>query len=128
MATTEKNQPVAILPTTTSVGESAPKLPNGPGAVPEWPMGRWNPQFWSYRQLVAIQFRTEEDLDAAIDLLWDDSELQGLPHVHVGDWTMIIPAQAVDCFQRKARNFCIKSVVSAGDLPPEEINRIRREE
>ena len=71
-------------------------------------------------------YRSEADLDSAIDLLWSDPELQGMPRVHVGEQTMIVPTAALPLFRKKARNFTATAVVSAGDLPAEEVNRIRR--
>jgi hypothetical protein len=86
----------------------------------------WQPSIWSYRQQSALSFGADEDLNAAIDLLWNDAELRGMPRVHVGERTMIVPTAAVPLFCKKARNFTATAVVSAGDLPAEEVNRIRR--
>ena len=104
----------------------AQQLAQGAQLQPILPPGqaaRWNP-FWSYRHQAAIRFASEEDLDTAIDLLWNDSDLQGLPHVHVGENTMIVPAEAVECLRQKACNFTLERVVAAGDLPPKTINKI----
>jgi hypothetical protein len=76
---------------------------------------------------VGLHFASEEELDAAIDWLWTVPELRELPRVHVGDNTMVVPAGAADLFRRKGYQFTLRSVVSAGDLPAEEVNRIRRE-
>ena len=86
----------------------------------------WNAGFWSYPHHAALQFASEADLDAAIDLLWNAPELRGLPRVHVGDNTMIVPAEAVDVLRTKTRPFVVKPVVSAGELPPAEAAQIRR--
>src|SRR5262249_24938553 len=76
---------------------------------------------------VALQFAAEEELDEAIDWLWSAPELRELPRIHVGQNTMIVPQEAVELFRQKGYHFTICPVVSAGDLPPEEVNRIRRE-
>ncbi len=121
--------------------EESKTATNGAGAVPQRLEGQqtaggaasssrqpacWNAAFWSYPQHAALQFASEADLDDAIDLLWNDSELRGVPRVHVGDNTMIVPAEAVDLFQRKVRHFVVRPVFAAGDLSPEEANSFRR--
>jgi len=82
---------------------------------------------WDNSQQVGLQFGSTEELDAAIDWLWTDAILRDLPRVHVGRNTMIVPADTVDLFRNKGYHFTLSRVVSAGDLPPEDINRIRRE-
>jgi hypothetical protein len=129
------------VPPSTAAGAIVPEqgtaaVPNGAGretapaetgaALPAGQPLRWDPAFWSYPQHAALRFDSEADLDAAIDLLWNDRELRGLPRVHVGDNTLIVPADAVDAFRKKARHFVVQPVVSAGDLSPEEANRYRR--
>jgi hypothetical protein len=89
-------------------------------------MSHWNPAFWAYRRHVALTFDTEADLDEAIEFLWTDDELWGLPRVHVGRNTMIVPKDGVEHFKRLGCKFTIHKVRSAGDLSPEEINKIRR--
>jgi len=78
------------------------------------------------RQQVGMQFAAKAELDAAIDWLWSEPELRDIPRVHVGRNTIIVPMQYVDLFRNRGYHFALSKVVSAGDLPPEEINRIRR--
>jgi hypothetical protein len=87
---------------------------------------RWSPQFWANKH-AALQFSSTEELDAAIGWLWEVPELRHLPRVHVGENTMIVPEGAVDAFKKKGYDFTVSKVVSAGDLPADEVNRIRRE-
>ena len=109
-------------PPLTEAGESGlPAL--GPGAGrPD----RWSPRFWANAPQAALRFATEEELDAAIDWLWNTPELRELPRVHVGRNTMIVPEQTVPLFRQQGFKFTHGKVISAGDLPPEEANRIRR--
>ena len=87
--------------------------------------GSWSPRFWANSAHVAIRFDSPEQLDAAIDWLWAAPEMRDLPRVHVGDNTMIVPAAAVEHFRSQGHRFTIRKVVSAGELPSEEVNRIR---
>ena len=108
-------------PPLTEAGKLGPPA-LGPGAGrPD----RWSPRFWANAPQAALRFATEEELDAAIDWLWNTPELRELPRVHVGCNTMIVPAVAADLFRRKGYAFTLCEVVSAGDLPAEEVNRIR---
>jgi hypothetical protein len=84
-------------------------------------------QFWANTRQVGLRFVSGEELDAAIDWIWTVPELRELPRVHVGDNTMVVPAGAADLFRQKGYQFTLSTVVSAGDLPSEEVNRIRRE-
>jgi len=115
--------------TASSLQEGTAATPNGADVAPqpaERQPARWDSSIWSYERQAALEFATEADLDATIDLLWNDSELRGLPRVHVGDNTMIVPAEAVPFFQKKARHFVVRPVVNAGDLSPEEAAEFRR--
>jgi hypothetical protein len=89
-------------------------------------MRGWSPQFWENRQLVAVRPPRPEDLDALIERFWSDPALDGLPRVYVGDNTVIVPAAVVDYLREQGHSFDTKPVVSAGDLPAEEVNAIRR--
>src|SRR5437660_882082 len=85
----------------------------------------WAPSFWANPRHVGLQFASAMELDAAIDWLWSAPALRNLPRVHVGHNTMIVPAEAVELFRQKGYHFTLRTVVSAGDLPAEEVNRIR---
>jgi len=112
----------------TANGKATAKRRNKASAVKPWYARRWAPDMSWYDDKVALAFNTEEDIDAAIDLCWSDKDLRGVPRVHVGEWTMIVPAESLPFFQKKARNFTVKNVISAGDLSPEEMAKVRRGE
>lgn len=81
-----------------------------------------------YREQSALKFRSTKALDAAIAVLWKDDELYGLPRAHVGDNTMIVPTEAVPILKARGLQFKESRVLSAAELPPEEIDRLRREQ
>jgi len=87
---------------------------------------KWLPRFWANEDKVSLRFATTDELDAAIDWLWTVPDLRELPRVHVGENTMVVPAQAADLFRKKGFQFILATVTSAGDFPPEEANRIRK--
>jgi hypothetical protein len=86
----------------------------------------WQSRFWDNERHVSLQFATTEELDAAIDWLWTVPEVRELPRVHVGQNTMVVPAEAVEIFRKKGFQFVAGGVTSSSDLPPEEANRIRK--
>jgi hypothetical protein len=114
------NQPPGLVTETADTRDQ-------PVSAPVNGQERWAPQFWANAHKVALRFACEEELDAAIDWLWTAPELRDLPRVHVGRNTMIVPAGALELFRQKGFHFTVGKVVSAGDLPAEEVNRIRRE-
>jgi hypothetical protein len=87
---------------------------------------KWQPRFWANSDKVSLQFVSTDELDAAIDWLWTEPGLCDLPRVHVGENTIIVPAQAADLFRKTGFQFQLAQVTSAGDLAPEEANRIRK--
>jgi hypothetical protein len=99
----------------------APRLVNPPF------LARWKSHLDLYREKRALIFKNDKDLDAAIDLLWGE-ELYELPHALAGGDTIIVPAEAVRFFKEKGLTFRNTRVRSAGDLPPGEINKLRREQ
>jgi hypothetical protein len=88
---------------------------------------RWKAHLDYYRDKRALTFKSQQDLEAAIDLLWSN-ELFDLPHDLAGGDTIIVPEEAVPYFKAKGLRFRNTRVLSAGDLPPEEINKLRREQ
>ncbi len=88
---------------------------------------RWKPHLDFYRDKRALTFKEETELDAAIDLLWSEP-LQDLPHDLMGGDTIIVPAEAVGYFKEKGLRFRSSKIQSAGDLPSDEVNRLRREQ
>src|SRR5206468_3909173 len=105
------------------LAEHGPAIPSPPVDGSE----KATPRSGANGSQVGLQFASEEELDKAIDWLWSAPELRELPRIHVGQNTMIVPASAVELFRQKGYHFTLCTVVSAGDLPPEEVNRIRRE-
>jgi hypothetical protein len=88
--------------------------------------GGWNPQLWSNRELVGLHCPRREDLSALIEQFWEDPALDGLPRVHVGDQTVVVPAAVVDYLRDKGHAFIVQPARSSADLPQEEADRIRR--
>jgi hypothetical protein len=88
----------------------------------------WSPTYWGTYPQAALQFASDEGLNALIDEFWSDPLLRGMPRFYVGDNTVIVPASVVEGLRRKGHQFVVQKVVSAGDLPAEEVNRIRRSE
>jgi hypothetical protein len=72
-----------------------------------------------------LRFATEEDLGAAIDLLWTD-ELVTLPHDTPDGHALVIPTEAIPYFARAGIKFTAKRVPAMRELSDEEINRLRR--
>lgn len=84
---------------------------------------KWSASLDFYPELVSIQFPTKDVFRQALHRLL--TVYRGLPHDLVGSHTLIIPKEAVPCFH--GLKFRIRKVLSAGDLPPEEIAQLRRE-
>jgi hypothetical protein len=95
------------------------------GSVPVAEPQAWKPRFWDNERHAALRFVSEEELDKAIDWLWSAPELRRLPRVHVGQNTMIVPAQTADLFAKQGFQFSVGNVISAGDLSAEKANHIR---
>ncbi len=113
---------------------SASSQRNGRGTHPKKGRGKspvkpiqWKAMISSYAHLRALTFASREDFDAAIALVWTE-ELIEMPHDLVGSYTMIVPPEAVPFFKRSGLKFEDTEVLSAGDLPPEEIAQLRREQ
>jgi hypothetical protein len=84
---------------------------------------KWLTSLDVYSDLVAIQFAAKEEFRQALHRLLNVH--RGLPHDLVGSCTLIIPKEAVACFS--GLKFSTRKVLSAADLPPEEIAQLRRE-
>jgi hypothetical protein len=100
--------------------QSAVNNSKAQGAVPSW-----LPHLTQYKDKRILTFRSEKDLDLAIDLLWSD-ELRHLPHETPDGNSLVIPAEAVDYFRRTGLRFTDKKLRCVTELPPEEIGRLRR--
>lgn len=85
----------------------------------------WQPYLSYYPEKRVLTFATDEDLEAAIDLLWTD-ELRSLPHETPDGTSVVVPAEAVDYFARAGLRFTEERLRSIGDLSPEEIKKLRR--
>ena len=118
-----------VMKSANDTQEAAPAVPTLQSKVSSAVSHSGNqvPSFCNASQQVGIAFNSTEELDAAIDWLWTDTRLRDLPRVHVGRNTMIIPASAVDLFRDKGIHFAVSEVISAGDLPTDDLNRVRRE-
>jgi hypothetical protein len=95
---------------------------NGAAAVPHW-----KAHLDLYRDQRALTFKDDAHLDAAVDLLWTEP-LRDLPHALAGGDTIIVPAEAVRYFRDRGLQFRSTKVLSAGDLPATEIDKLRREQ
>ena len=69
---------------------------------------------------VSLKFSSKK-LRAGLDILFDKE----IPHWLVGDRTVIVSSEHVVLFNRLKPK--VGEVLSAGDLPPEEIGQLRRE-
>jgi len=76
-------------------------------------MSTWRSNLHSYQQQSALRFSSEKKLDAFIDGLWADSSLRDIPRAHVGDNTVIVPAEAVELL----RNLCGFEFVDSPVVP-----------
>lgn len=117
--------------------------PSSPASVPEGPLNaadgvhpesvsaaassyrQWRPHLSLYEEKRILRFASEEDLEAAIDLLWTD-ELRTLPHDTPDGKSLVIPAEAVRYFVEAGLRFTEKKLPTCSERPPEEIKRLRR--
>jgi hypothetical protein len=88
---------------------------------------QWKAHLDLYKEKRALIFKEQQELHAAIELLWTEP-LRELPHALAGGDTIIVPAEAVRYFKEQGLRFRNTRVLSAGELPPEEINRLRQEQ
>ena len=56
----------------------------------------WKPNLHLYEEQTALRFSSEGELDAFIAGLWSDAHLRAMPRAHVGDNTVIVPAEAIE--------------------------------
>jgi hypothetical protein len=56
----------------------------------------WEPLLRGGSRQAALQFGSTEGLDSLIDQFWSDPLLQGVPRIHVGANTVIVPATVVE--------------------------------
>jgi len=75
----------------------------------------WKSNLHRYQQQSALKFPSEQKLDAFIDGLWDNPALRDMPRAHVGDNTVIVPAEAVESL----RKLCCFEFVDSPVVPAE---------
>ena len=91
------------------------------------PKSSWKPNLSGYREKSALQFSSQADMNAFIDLVWNDQDLRGMPHVPVGDNTVIVPAVATTQIIRKISTECsVTSVLDPRTLAPYEFAELCR--
>src|SRR5262249_26336138 len=65
---------------------------------------RWKAHLDLYQETRALTFKKQQELHAAIDLLWTEP-LRELPHALAGGDTIIVPAEAVRYFKEQGLRF-----------------------
>lgn len=75
-------------------------------------------------ETVALEFRNDADLLAALEVIFHLKQ-EHIPYAPVGRRTMIVPRSKKRYFERWDPTE--RKVVSAADVSPEEISRLRRE-
>ena len=55
----------------------------------------WMP-LTAYKILKALTFESQKGFDHAIEVIWDNDELFGMPRAHAGSRVIIVPAEAVE--------------------------------
>lgn len=88
----------------------------------------WKPRLVMYRHKTAVKFPTVAEIEKAIDLLWEDGELIGMPHAFADGMTLIVPAESTDLLRSKGLKFEEIKVISSGDLPADEARKLRHEQ
>jgi hypothetical protein len=96
------------------------EAPGAACAIPPWPS-----HLSLCREQRILRFKTREDLERAIDLLWTD-ELRTLPHDTPDGKSLVIPAEAVRYFSEAGLQFTDRRLGSIGELSPAEIRKLRR--
>lgn len=89
-------------------------------------MPRWKYSIVLYGEIRALKFISDEDFEKAIKLLYSQ-KLRECPYDLVGDNTIIIPVQAVRYFKKEKLDFKDTRVIRAGELPPQERYKLRKQ-
>lgn len=84
----------------------------------------WHPYLAAYREKKWLVFSSQEDLEAAIDLLWTDS-LFTLPHDTPDGRSLIVPVEAVPYFERSGIPFTVHEIRSINDLDSGTVEELR---
>ena len=100
--------------------------PNGAhaAAVVRAPTG-WAFDLTVCREKSALRFRTKSALREALRLFWHDRDFYGLPRYYVGDWTIVVPAAAVEALRRRGLEFTVQPVALPGETSAERMNELR---
>ncbi|PIR92026.1 hypothetical protein COU01_04000 [Candidatus Falkowbacteria bacterium CG10_big_fil_rev_8_21_14_0_10_44_15] len=80
-----------------------------------------------YADIKAVAFKTVDDRDAAIDLLWTDN-FRGIPSDVVDGKTLIVPAEVIPHFADQGLNFKMVQVVRPNEISSERLAKIRKEQ
>ncbi len=77
------------------------------------------------KRYVQIEFNSEKELEAAIDLLWTDN-LRKLPHETPDGNSLVVPAEAIDYFRQAGLRFTDKRLRNVTELPADVVRRLRK--
>jgi hypothetical protein len=73
----------------------------------------------------ALTFASDADFEKVLELFWHDVRFHATPREHVGDRTIIVPAEVVDRLRQENIPFEVHKVACAGDISPGELSRTR---
>ena len=73
----------------------------------------------------ALKFSTKSALREALRLFWHDRDFFGLPRYYVGDWTLVVPAAAVEALRHRGLEFTVQPVALPGETSTERMNELR---
>lgn len=62
-----------------------------------------------------------KEIDRAIDLLWSDPDLIGMPRHYADGKTMIVPEEGVELLRSKSLKFRVSELVDPNTLSPEQL-------
>jgi hypothetical protein len=77
------------------------------------------------REKSALKFPSKSALRDALHVLWHDRDFLGLPRYYVGDWTVVVPAAAVEALRRRGLQFTVQPVALPGAMPAQRLNELR---
>jgi hypothetical protein len=97
---------------------------NGAPAVAGGPPG-WVSNLAVYREKSALKFPSKAALREALRVFWHDRDFFGLPRYYVGDWTLAVPAAAVEELRRRGLEFTVQPVALPGETSAERLNELR---
>jgi hypothetical protein len=58
-------------------------------------------------------------------VFWHDPDFFGLPRYYVGDWTVVVPAAAVEALRRRGLEFVVQLVAVPGATSAQRLNELR---